>query len=201
MNHVTHPFLQLAMGETNQEPSPNKRPDAPRGTAEKQAEVKKVMNEFPKKIPGAATVEHYPTEGALFCLVHLRQRHESPDTLKEKLAALKASDIPPDRLKDLEQQAKERRIQGDREVTAVHRDIHRIVSHLGVKEVYSEGNTHENQSEFDWLSQSLSQVDKVLKRSTTLVQELTDKLRAQQLLSKASGDKNLTEETRLRADL
>lgn len=76
--------------------------------------VKREFDSFPTEIEGAKSVKKYETEGAKYCLVHVRQSHGG-----------------------FYSQASES------EVTAVQNDVYNILSHLveskGLKEVYLEG--------------------------------------------------------------
>ena len=71
----------------------------------------------PEKVPGAGVIEDYNVEGAKYQLVHIRQRHKSPDEKEQNSE------------KDI------------RETVPCQKDIYQIILELnsrGVKEVYLE---------------------------------------------------------------
>lgn len=79
--------------------------------------VKREFDSFPTEIPGAKSVKKYETEGAKYCLVHIKQFHVNPGIQTEaRIMAMKAQ-----------------------------ADIYTIVSQLsknqGLKTVYVEGET------------------------------------------------------------
>src|SRR3989344_4089070 len=78
----------------------------------------------PEKVPGAGVIEDYNVEGAKYQLVHIRQRHKSPDEKEQNSE------------KDI------------RETVPCQKDIYQIILELnsrGVKEVYLEGLFEENE--------------------------------------------------------